>query len=115
MDLKKIIANNIFILRNQHDLTQEEFAEKINITRSHLSHIENADNMPSAEFIKDVCQSFGVSADWILNTYPQDPKDVLSFNDIDLIAVSKFHNLSYKMQQAVLNLISELEEIELKK
>lgn len=114
MDLKRIIANNIFILRNQHKLTQEDFAKKLNITRGHLSHIENGDNMPSAEFIKDVCSNFNVSADWLLDSHIILNKEIV-FSDKDLTAILKFHNLNSKTQDAILNLMSELFEIDPKK
>jgi transcriptional regulator with XRE-family HTH domain len=113
MDLKRIIANNIFILRQQYKLTQEEFAEKLKVTRANISHIENAVSMPSAEFIHDVSLAFGVSTDWILNSNIN-TKDII-FNDKDIMALIRFHNLDSHVQDAVLNFITELLEISSKK
>ena len=70
MDIKKIIANNIYILRTTNDLTQKEFADKLEIkfTRGHISKIESGGHVPSAEFIKAVSNAFNVSADWLIDT-----------------------------------------------
>lgn len=113
MNLKRIIANNIFILRNQYDLTQQEFADKLNmqLTRAQISHIENADNMPSAEFIKSVCTAFNVSADWLLNSnihYPSDPKIQLTSDDIT--AILKYHSLPDKIKVAIKILMDSIND-----
>lgn len=109
MDLKRIIANNIFILRNKYGLTQQEFADKLhmNLTRGHISHIENGDNMPSAEFIKSVCISFNVSSDWLLDCNISNPHSY-SFTDKDILVATKFHDLDSTTQNAVLNLINTI-------
>lgn len=114
MDLKRIIANNIFMLRNKYNLTQEEFAQKLNVTRGHISHLENGDHFPSAEFIKDVCLSFHVSADWIINSNINLKEDFI-FNDKDLLAIVGFHSLNDRMQDIVINLINELAELNTQK
>lgn len=114
MELKKIIANNIFMLRNKYKLTQEEFAQKLNITRGHLSHIENGENMPSAEFIKDVCCSFDVSADWVMNL-SINTKEGLYFTDKELLAIVSLNNLDNETEDIILNLIEGLIKNKFKK
>lgn len=110
MNLKRIIANNIYILRNEYGLTQKEFADKlnINITRGQISHIENADNMPSAEFIDAVSKAFSVSADWLLksNITTPGPKVNLTSDDIDVAL--KYHNLPSKIKSAIKKLIDSI-------
>lgn len=88
MDLKRIIANNIYMLRNKHKLTQQEFVEKLSIgyTRGHLSNIENGIHMPSAEFIRSVSDTFGVDTNWILSAHNKEYPDlVISDNELELI------------------------------
>lgn len=107
MDLKRILANNIFILRNEHGLTQQEFADKLGMSRGHISHIENGDNMPSAEFIKSVCTTFLVSSDWLLNCNINLPKKE-HLNDEDIILALKYHHLPDRLKASIKNLIDNL-------
>lgn len=85
MDIKRVIANNIKILRTNNNLTQQEFADKlsINFTRGHISRIELGIHVPSAEFIKAVSDAFNVSSDWLIGTTG---KDIPDFPDIPVIS-----------------------------
>lgn len=112
MDLKRIIANNIFILRNQYDLTQQEFAEKLNmqITRAQISHIENADNMPSAEFIYAVCITFNVSADWLLKSNVTTNGYTINLSSDDITAVLKYRALPDKVKVSIKLLMDSIND-----
>ena len=107
--LNKIIANNIFALRNKHNLTQQEFVDRLNIgiSRGHLSHIETGKNIPSAEIIKAICIKFNVTADWLLdNNLPfVDPATLI---DPSLNLINKFNALSKSEQNLVMQLIEAL-------
>jgi transcriptional regulator with XRE-family HTH domain len=83
MDFKKIIGNNIFMLRQKYGLTQQEFVDRLNIgfSRGHLSNIENGQNMPSAEFIRIVSDSFNVDTNWLLSTHVKDYPDLVIEDD----------------------------------
>ncbi|KRU29346.1 transcriptional regulator [Clostridium sporogenes] len=115
MDIKKVIANNIFILRNYYKLTQAEFAEKldIHVTRGHISRIETGSHVPSAEFIKSVSTAFGVPADWLLdnnvNVSDIPSKIELNNNDIDLLL--KINNLPEPVKENIISLIDSINSI----
>lgn len=109
MDLKNIIANNIYLLRCQHKFTQEQFAEKLGnaYTRGHISHVELAKHMPSAEFIRDVSTAFNVDVNWILQSNPSSYPNVdITFEDIDLAL--KIGRLSFESKVLIENLINLL-------
>jgi transcriptional regulator with XRE-family HTH domain len=108
MDLKKIIANNIFILRCQNKLTQDEFVSKLKnpYTRSQLSNIETGKNMPSAEFIYDVSKAFYVDVNWILDTHNTNYPNI----DLDIVEINfalNYRNLS-KESKAVLTSMMDI-------
>ena len=109
MDLKKIIANNIYILRSQHNLTQEEFAKKLgkSYTRGHISHVETGRNMPSTEFIYDVSTKFGVDPKWILEVHNTKYPDVeLSAEEISFaLKYRKLPNEAQKSVQSIIDII----------
>ena len=47
-------------------LTQEELAEKLNMTQRKISRMETGETEPSLEDIRMICRYFNVSADWLL-------------------------------------------------
>ncbi|WP_039233364.1 helix-turn-helix domain-containing protein [Clostridium novyi] len=113
MDIKKVIALNIYTLRNKYKLTQEEFAAKLNsiggmsITRGHISRIENGNHIPSAEFIKTVSNTFNISTDWILaNNKFNNADNFLSDKELDLI--STYRRLSPNLQNKIFDLINAI-------
>ena len=60
-------------LRLQKDLTQNQLARKLDITRSSVSYYEKSAIYPSVEILIKICQYFDVSADFMLGL--SDKKD----------------------------------------
>lgn len=52
-------------VRKAQGLTQEQFAEKINLSRNYLWMLENGSRVPSDRTIKDICDKFGVNELWL--------------------------------------------------
>jgi transcriptional regulator with XRE-family HTH domain len=94
-DLKNIIGSKILYIRTENNLSQKEFAEKLklNISRGHISKIENGLNMPSAELIRTICLTFNVSPNWLLNM----PKDISNVNDPVIVKYNKLNDESKKI------------------
>lgn len=63
---KKLIGKRIFDLRVDNNLTQDEFAQKLEIKRSAISQIENGIIAPSLEVIIKICTNFNTHFDWII-------------------------------------------------
>ena len=61
MNYQALINKNIKNLRLENNLTQEEFAEKINISTQGLSNLERNRYQPTAETIDKICKTFKVS------------------------------------------------------
>ena len=53
-------------LRTQEKLTQEQFAEKLNITRQAVSNWENDRNLPDIEMLILIAQNFHISLDELI-------------------------------------------------
>lgn len=107
MDTKKILANNIYMLRNKYKLTQQEFVNKLNckFTRGHISKIETGVNIPSAEFIKSVCESFNVSSEWLLGINDKGLSSIKSMTNAEIDLLFNFRTLPVDIQKDILNLI----------
>lgn len=52
-------------LRKELKLTQEEFANKMNLSRSYINLIEMGRKVPAERTIKDICREFGVNYEWL--------------------------------------------------
>lgn len=53
------------IIRLKLKLTQDNFAKKINITRSHISALEKSKRTITDRSINDICREFNVNEEWI--------------------------------------------------
>jgi transcriptional regulator with XRE-family HTH domain len=57
--IKKVIKN--------YDLSQENFATKIGVTRQRIGNIVNDKNQPNAELLAEICEKFeSINARWLL-------------------------------------------------
>lgn len=65
---RMLIASRIKEIRNDYDLTLEEMASKIGLTKATLSRYENGeiDNIPMGR-IRDIGEIFRINPAWILN------------------------------------------------
>ena len=59
------LKNRIKELRKSTNLTQQEFADKINIARSNIACYESGKNMPSDAVIALICKEFNVNGNWL--------------------------------------------------
>jgi transcriptional regulator with XRE-family HTH domain len=57
--------NRIIETRKAVDLTQEEFAKRIGLSRNFIWMIEKGERIPSDRTIKDICEKFNVSEKWL--------------------------------------------------
>lgn len=73
-------------LRLRHDLTQVQLATKLDISQSHLAHLEmpqRSYDTPSLELVLLVARLFGVSTDFLLrSSWPIDEVPTSVLNDV---------------------------------
>lgn len=71
-------------LRLSKKMSQVQFAFKLNVTKQSISKWENAEAMPTVEMLRKICETFQVSADYLLGLKPQNYLDVsgLSMEEI---------------------------------
>ncbi|MGL6199843.1 MAG: helix-turn-helix domain-containing protein [Lachnospiraceae bacterium] len=73
-----ILADKIMQLRKKNGWSQEELAEKLNVSRQSVSKWEGAISVPDLDKILKLGQIFGVSTDYLL-------KDEISDEDIEYV------------------------------
>ena len=62
-----MFKDNLVNLRKFHDMTQEELAEKVNVSRQSVAKWESGDAVPDLEKCKLLSEIFGVSLDDLAN------------------------------------------------
>lgn len=60
--------NTILKLRKHLNLSQNEFAEKLSVTRQAVSRWENGETVPNIDTLKLIAKTFDVSVDFLLGS-----------------------------------------------
>ena len=89
-------SEKIINLRKAHGWSQEDFAEKLNVSRQAISRWENDSAFPDALNILQISKLFGVTTDYLLND------DYTSDKDIPVVknARQETDNIIWKKKQA---------------
>jgi len=62
-----LINERIRLILKANNLTSSEFADKIGVKRSNLSHVLSGRNKPGLEFLSKIIESFpNVNASWLI-------------------------------------------------
>lgn len=80
MSYKNIITNGIKRLRFNNNLTQEQFAEKINMSVQGYRNIEHNKYLPTAETIDKICIVFNISPIQLL--LPETQEDMAEIKNL---------------------------------
>lgn len=94
--MKYGIGNKIRKYRKENGLTQEQLADKINVTKSRVSNWEQGINRPDADIIGNICRTLNVSPSDLLDIHLTD--DELNVHEKKVI---KAYHTKKDLQQAV--------------
>ena len=93
------IAENIYKLRTYYKLTQEQFAEFLNVSRQAVQKWENGQSVPDLEKLIKISARFGVSLDTIiLNTGKRLAKERTEVKQLAVAYENQHHWESYPGQ-----------------
>lgn len=65
--MKNMIASNIKFLRKRAELSQEELAEKIDVSRQSVAKWENGESLPDITKCRELAMIFGTTIDNLIN------------------------------------------------
>lgn len=71
---KQTIGDRLRQIRNENCLTIKQAAERLMIKGDSWSSWEHGDRFPSVPSLIDICETFNVSADWLLGLDKLDKK-----------------------------------------
>ena len=89
------LGDNIFKLRKDCKLSQEQLAEKVDVTRQTISNWELGETSPNPEQLKLLSKALNVSIDELLN------------NDIKQVLVEKVNNTE-KLAEIIIKILKVL-------
>ena len=84
-----MIADRIKTLREQRNMTQSELARTLGITRSSVNAWEQGISVPSTQYIVELSDMFGVSADFLLCIDEKAAVSVAGLTEDDVLLVQK--------------------------
>ena len=81
MPTKLIVAHNLAELRKARGLTQGELAEKFNYSDKSISKWEHGETMPDIEVLKQLCDFYGVTLDYLVTEDESAKKKLIKGKD----------------------------------
>ena len=106
MNIKKQLGSKIKRLRMKNGLTQEQFAEKINIAPRTLSGIETGENFLTADTLEKILDVLNVSSSELFAIdYIKPEKDLISeiITDVQNLKDRQKIETIYKIIKATIN------------
>lgn len=90
-DIKQIFASNIKRVRKNRKLTQEQFAEIINMQWKSVVNFESARNVANSENLQNICNKLDISPAelFLTNNENEDSREVIDKINIILNKMSK--------------------------
>lgn len=104
MNLKQIFGTNLHYYRKQNNLSQEQFAERLNISVKHLSTMETGKVFASADMIEKISKELKVSASSLFYSPEEKSCDESDFSKIDAI-------LEEETQKALVTMKKRIQKI----
>lgn len=99
MKYNNLFCKNLKYLREISNLTQEQLATKLNITRAKLGHLETGRREPNLGDIKKICTFFNVGSDIILTDMRE-----INFLTKDRELIELIKSLNDKEKEILINI-----------
>ena len=75
------LSDKLITLRKENGWSQEDFAEKLDVSRQAISRWENGTALPDAQNILQISKLFNVTADYLLNDDHEDETDIAAVKE----------------------------------
>lgn len=99
------IGQRIRRIRKAHKLSQEELAEKVGISTTHMSHIETGNTKLSLPVFVDIAEALDVQTDSLLY---DEPRDSVTTAMSDIAAILKECNT--KQARVISNMVKAMKQ-----
>lgn len=75
MEIISEFGERVRLLRSNKNLSQQEFADQMEVSRSYLASIETGRKEPSFSFVSSLIGAFGVEPNWFFGVGSSDPDE----------------------------------------
>ena len=96
-------GDNLKLIRKNKNMSQEELAEKVNVTRQSVSKWENGEAYPEMNNILELCKIFNCKINDLVHT---DMSDIASLDEEIVMKVVKFNEKKQNQVKTLSNVIS---------
>lgn len=104
MRIKEIFGNNIHTYRKLRGLSQEQLAEKLDISVKHLSTLETGKVFASSDLIEKISEELKISISSLFYTPDEKSFDETDFSKIDMILDDEIAKLLRTIKVKIWNL-----------
>jgi len=101
MDIKRIFGENLKFQRKKQGMTQEEFAEKLNISANHLAKLETGMKFASPELIANVAVTLSIPPSYLFYTSESNYIDENYPGKVEKILIEELAIIRKKIREIV--------------
>ena len=101
-------GENLKIIRKSKKMSQEELAEKLNVSRQSVSKWETGESYPEMNNILELCKIFNIKINDLIHT---DMSDISSLDEEVIMNLVKFNEQKQKQVKSLSNVISLIGKI----
>ena len=101
MNIKQIFGNNLHEYRKNKNLSQEQLAEKLEISVKHLSTLETGKSFVSAELLEKISKILSVSPSALFYSPEEKSIDESDFSIIDHIIEEEFQKATLSAKNRI--------------
>lgn len=96
-------------LREQTGLSQEEFANRANRTRSEIKNIEYGKTSPKDEVIRSICKTYSVNEKWLRDGTGEMHRPIERNAELNDFLADVMHSESEDFRRRLVTVLSKLE------
>lgn len=101
-------------VRKAKKLSQEKFADNLNLSQNHLSSLENGKRAITDRIVNDICKTYNVNKSWLLTGEGEmfeDPLAPFVIKDEELKEFFKdFLAMDKSIQEDIINLVKKVKK-----
>ena len=101
-------GENLKLIRKKKKMSQEQLAEKVNVSRQSVSKWENGEAYPEMNNILELCKIFNCKLNDLVHT---DMSDISSLDEQIVMSVVKFNEKKQKQMKSLSNVIEMIGKI----
>lgn len=101
----KIVGNRIKQIRKEKNLSQADLAEKMNVSTSYVSDVENGKINFSIDTFMRLTEALQISADWLLQTNIPSVKELHTSEIADILS-----DCSSSESQLLIKMLKEMKQ-----